>query len=165
MVDKSSLCLNLHRATYLGSDSNLDRAEAFPKNAVRQTIFPFPKAFLSIFLKEWQSHSKGLEDNVVDKLYTLPEKQISLFKVPVMDAPLASLSSSSIPVDGDVWPRDPTDQKLESSLRCNFEMSAFSFRTASANLGMSCATFIWAQEASKNKKLPKAFKCTLKKIA
>lgn len=104
--NQSSSCLNLHRTNELDSDSEQDRAEAFPKSEAHHTIFPFPKAFHSIFTQEWKSHSKGVGSKVVDRLYILPDKQKSLLKVPEVDAPVASLSSSSVPVDGDMQPKN-----------------------------------------------------------
>lgn len=165
MVDKSSTCLRLHRTTELDSDSDQDRVEAFPKSESHQTVFPFPKAFQSVFSQEWLSHSKGSGSRVADRLYTLPEKQMSLIRVPMVDAPVASLSSSSIPVDGDIWPKNPTDHKMEQHLKRNFEVSSFSFCAAPANSVMSQAAFIWVQEAARNKKLPKVVESTFKKIA
>lgn len=83
---------------------------------------------------------------------------MSALKVPAVDPPVASLSSSSIPVDGDCLSRDCTNRKTEVSLKCNFELSAFTFRAASANSVMSRAAFIWAEELADMKKLPKAAK-------
>lgn len=79
MVDKSAACLTLHRASELDSDSDPDRSEAFPRNDSKQTVFPFPKAFGGIFSKEWCAHPKVLGVRFMDKFYSLPEKQMTMF--------------------------------------------------------------------------------------
>lgn len=155
MVDSSASCLNLQRPSEILSDSDQDKAEAFPKADARHTIIPFPKAFNRVFNQEWQSNSKGIGSRQVTRFYSLPDKQMSLLKTPTIDAPVAALSSSSLPVDWDIWPKDSNDRRLETFLRRNFELSSYSFRAAAANSVMARAAFIWAQEATKIKKLPK----------
>lgn len=165
MVAKASNILNLQQTDLLDSDSDQDRAEAFPKSGTRKTVIPFPKAFRSVFTQEWHSRARGSGLKIADKFYSLPEKQMALLQTPTVDPPVASLASSCVPVDGDIWPKNPSDRRMETSLKRSFEFSSCAFRAESATSVMSRAAFIWAQEASKQKKLPKSTKSLLKRIA
>lgn len=80
LVDSSSSCLNLLKPCDLASDSDEDKAEAFPKADSKHAIVPFPKAFQKVFPQEWHSNSKGVGPCLVNKFYSLREKQMALLK-------------------------------------------------------------------------------------
>lgn len=140
----------------------------FPQGPPKPNTFPMPIAFQRVLDTEWATPASTKHaSKFINKFYSFPEKTMETLRQPIIDQPIAALSSAAIiPAQGEGGPKDPLDKRVESALRRNFEASSQTFRASAANSIMARAAYLWAEElASSDPSLSRTAKSTLKKIA
>lgn len=79
------------------------------KGPNKPTVLPFPDSFKQVMEAEWQPPSRSrCTTRAVDRLYSLPEDVTAMLKVPLVDQPMAALSSAAVlPSEGEGGPKIP----------------------------------------------------------
>lgn len=72
-------------------------------------------------------------------------------KLPVVDAPVDAIGSSSVlPTDSEGLPKDPVDRRIEMAVRKSFEVAAGTLKASVASSLFIRVTYLWAKGLIKN---------------
>lgn len=145
-----------------GSDESLPRKDSGRKG------MPLPDIFHDAMRAEWENPAKPKSTHpIFSKLYTLTQGASKEIKLPLVDDPVNSLSSTSIlPMDADGLPKDQCDRRIEQALRRDFEASANSLRAAASASLFARASYVWASKLiTPEVDIDKEFKDEIKKVA
>lgn len=145
-----------------GSDHSLPRRE------YGRTGMPLPDIFHDAMRAEWENPAKHKSTHpIFSKLYALTQGASKEIKLPLVDDPVNSLSSTSVlPMDADGLPKDQCDRRIEQALRRDFEASANSLRASASASLFARASYEWASKMTTPEvDIPKEFKDEIKKVA
>lgn len=119
-----------------------------PISKTREKVFPLPQYFERLLKAEW---SKPMAERkfpgFLKKLYALPSFTNDFLQVPLVDAPVIALHSSSlISVDGQGSIRDRLDRKADSALRNAHKATTMSIRASAIASIVSRAAIVWTRK-------------------
>lgn len=147
----------LHKAkltTQLGSSqpssSQGDTAAAVPlfeEPVIETEEIPGPRLFREVLRKQWATPASGPNPNQLDRrLYNLAPELASLLQTPVVDPPVAALSSSSNLAGPPEDNLRPEEKRLEQSLVKSHMASAWAAKSALASSFFNRAAILWLRQ-------------------
>lgn len=150
LLHKAKLTTRLGSTSSQPSSSQTDTTPAVPlfeEPVIETEEIPGPSLFREVLRKQWAAPASGPNPNQLDRrLYNLAPELASLLQIPVVDPPVAALTS---PANLAGAPEDnlrPEEKRLEQSLVKSHMASAWAARSALASSFFNRAAILWLRQ-------------------
>lgn len=119
----------------------------FLELAVKAEVVPSPKLFFDIVQRQWNNSGAGLPPSRSEKkLYNVASDLAEILQVPMVDKPVATLTSVALlPMDAIDCLR-PDDKKAELSLCKAHQAAAWAVKAVTSTSFFNRASLLWLRQ-------------------
>ncbi|XP_060550599.1 uncharacterized protein LOC117655455 isoform X2 [Pantherophis guttatus] len=119
----------------------------FSSSKPGRDFIPCPQLFSDVLQSPWSQSASSTGPNSIDKkLYCAAPELDAMLSVPVVDTPIANLSSSSLLSTDALDGLKSEDRKSELSFRKEHQALAWAIKTATATSFFNRATLLWLRQ-------------------